>query len=231
MRSTLILPVFLLFCLTFISCQVDQNQPTIPGPEPDPRINYLGKDSITTGDYRGIEINTSTDEAFEILESYRENNAVAYLSAVNNYFADITDLKNRLQFFDWIVLDETLDTPNGVQLELNTGKVTGIRLNKGTELDQWPESADTQQAITLGDTSEVLYKKLVLLSALDEYKYKFERIVLGTKYDYAIYDPKKAELPWTFIYDTQSQGIIEQVRLYFKDKKVDYILVDRFQRF
>lgn len=231
MRATLFLPVFLLFCLTFISCKFDQDNPTTTGPEPEPRINYLGRDSVTTGDYRGIAINTSTDKAFEILESYRKNSEVAYISAVNNYFADITDLKNRLHFFDWLVLDETFDTPSGVQLQLNAGKVTGIRLNKGTELDQWPESTDTQKAIVPGDASEVLYKKLVLLSTLDEYKHKFERIVLGAKYDYAIYDPKKAELPWTFIYDTQSHGIIDQVRVYFKDKKVDYILVDRFQQY
>jgi hypothetical protein len=70
-----------------------------------------------------------------------------------------------------------------------------------------------------------------VLSNSDDYKHKFQRVVLGAKYDYALYDPKKAELPWAFIYDTHSQGITEQVRVYFKDKKVDYILVDRFQQY
>lgn len=52
MRATLVLPVFLLFCLTFISCKFDQDNPATTGPEPDPRINYLGRDSVTTGDYK-----------------------------------------------------------------------------------------------------------------------------------------------------------------------------------
>jgi len=231
MRATLFLPVLLLLGLHLMSCQVDQDDPTIVGPEPEPRVNYLGRDSITTGNYRGIGINTSTDETFELLEGYRKNKTVVYLGAVNNYFADVTDLKDRLQFFDWLVLDESFDTPNGVQLELASGKVKSIRLNNGTQLSQWPQEADLQKAIATDDPLDVLYKKLVGLSRSQDYKHKFQRVVLGAKYDYALYDPKKAELPWAFIYDTRTQGITEQVRVYFKDKKVDYILVDRFQQY
>lgn len=231
MRATLFLPVFLLLGFHLVSCKVDQDNPAIVGPEPEPRVNYLGRDSITTGNYRGIAINTSTDETFEILEAYRKNKTAVYVSAVNNYFADITDLKNRLQFFDWLVLDETFDTPSGVQLELASGKVKSIRLNNGTQLSQWPQAADLQKAIATDDALEVLYEKLVVFRNSDDYKNKFQRIVLGAKYDYALYDPKKSELPWAFIYDTQSHGIKEQVRVYFKDKKVNYILVDRFQQY
>jgi len=231
MRATLFLPFFLLLGLHLMSCKVNQDDPTIVGPEPEPRVNYLGRDSITTGNYRGIAIHTSTNEAFEILEGYRKNKTVVYLGAVNNYFADITDLKDRLQFFDWLVLDETFDTPNGVQLELASGKVKSIRLNNGTQLSQWPKAAGSQMAIATDDALEVLYAKLVVLSSSQDYRHKFQRVVLGAKYDYALYDPKKAELPWAFIYDPQSQGITEQVRVHFKDKKVDYILVDRFQQY
>ena len=230
MRATLFLPVFLLLGVNLMSCQVGQDEPMIVGPEPEPRVNYLGRDSIATGNYRGIAINGTTDETFEILEAYRKNKTVVYLGAVNNYFADVTDLKNRLQFFDWLVLDETFATPSGVQLQLASGKVKSIRLNNGTQLSQWPQAADLQMAIATGDVLEVLYGKLVVLSSSQDYKHKFQRVVLGAKYDYALYDPKKAELPWAFIYDTQSQGITEQVRVYFNDKKVDYILVDRFQQ-
>ena len=231
MRANLFLPVLLLLGLHLMSCQVDQDDPTIVGPEPEPRVNYLGRDSITTGNYRGIGINTSTDETFELLEGYRKNKTVVYLGAVNNYFADVTDLKDRLQFFDWLVLDESFDTPNGVHLELASGKVKSIRLNNGTQLSQWPQEADLQKAIATDDPLDVLYKKLVGLSSSQDYKHKFQRVVLGAKYDYALYDPKKAELPWAFIYDTRTQGITEQVRVYFKDKKVEYILVDRFQQY
>ncbi|MCE7044077.1 hypothetical protein [Dyadobacter sp. CY312] len=231
MRATLFLPVFLILGFHLMSCQVDPDDPAIVGPEPEPRVNYLGRDSITTGDYRGIAINTSTNETFEILEGYRKNKTVVYLGAVNNYFADVTDLKDRLQFFDWLVLEQTFDTPDGVQLLLASGKVKSIRLNNGTQLSQWPQAAGLQKAIATGDALEVLYAKLVVLSNSQDYKHKFQRVVLGAKYDYALYDPKKAELPWAFIYDTRSQGITEQARVYFQDKKVDYILVDRFQQY
>jgi hypothetical protein len=123
MRASLFLPVFLLLGLHLMSCRVDQDDPTIVGPEPEPRVNYLGRDSITTGNYRGISINTSTDETFEILEGYRKNKTVVYLGAVNNYFADVTDLKDRLQFFDWLVLDETFNTAKPV--------ATSSRFTKG----------------------------------------------------------------------------------------------------
>ncbi|MCF2489219.1 hypothetical protein [Dyadobacter sp. CY347] len=231
MSVNLSLLVFLFFTLSTISCRVDQEGPGIVGPEPEPRINYLGRDSITTGDYRGIAINASKDDAFEVLEAYRENKTVAYVSAVNNYFADVSDLKNRLQFFDWLVLDDTYDTPTGIQFQLNAGQVTSIRLNQGTTLGQWPEAADPEVAIKVGDTQAILYKKLVALSKQPEYTHKFKRVVLGAKYTYAVYDAMKAELPWAFIYDTKSQGMMEQVRIYFKDKKVDYIIVDRFQQY
>jgi hypothetical protein len=129
------------------------------------------------------------------------------------------------------VLDETFETPSGVQIQLASGKVKSIRLNNGTQLSQWPQAVDLQKAIATGDVLEILYGKLVVLSSSQDYKHKFQRVVLGAKYDYALYDPGKAELPWSFIYDTRAQGITEQVRVYFKDKKVDYILVDRFQHY
>jgi len=231
MKVNFFLPALLLFGITITSCRVEPDEPIIVGPEPEPRVNYLGRDSITTGDYRGIGIRASADEAFEVLEAHREKKTVAYISAVNNYFADVTDLKNRLQFFDWMVLDEKFDTPTGVQLQLAAGKVTGIRLNQGTVLTQWPEAGEAADAIQVGDALGVLYQKLVTLSVQDAYAHKFQRVVLGSKYDYAQYDPKKAELPWIFIYDTQSQGISEQVQVYFKDKKVDCIIVNRFQQY
>jgi hypothetical protein len=231
MKPNLRLPAFLFFVLILASCQVDQNDPTIVGPEPEPRINYLGRDSITTGDYKGIAINTGKDEAFQRLEAYRESKTVAYVGAVNSYFSDIIELKNRLGFFDWMVLDEVFDTPTGVQLKLASGKVSGIRLNNNTVLNQWPEAANAQSAIRIGDQMEELYNKLVSLSKHDEYAKNFQRIVLGAKYTYALYDPKKAELPWTFVYDTKSQGVMEHVRIHFEKGKVKYIIVDRFEHY
>jgi hypothetical protein len=70
MRATLFLPVFLLLGVNLMSCQVAQDEPMIVGPEPEPRVNYLGRDSIATGNYRGIAINGSTDETLKIRLSF-----------------------------------------------------------------------------------------------------------------------------------------------------------------
>ena len=230
MKNHLLASVSILFSLAAASCSTENPEPVIVGPEPLPVIKHLGRDSISEGNYRGIAINSSADDAFLKLETYRENKQVAYLGAVNNYFSDVSDLENRIHLFDWLVLDEKFDTDSGVQVQLESGKIKSITLNNRREIRQWPENPDAKQAIQLGDDSQVIYKKLLLLSKQAEFANKFERIVLTTKYSYAIYDVDKANLPWSFMYFGQTDLVKEQTKIYFKDKKVHYIIVDRFEQ-
>lgn len=230
MKKHLFAGVPILLSLLAAGCRTDNPWPEIIGPEPEPTIRFLGRDSISEGDYRGIFIDSPADDVFTVLEDYRENKVIAYLGAVNNYFSDVTDLENRLHLFEWVVLDEKFDTDSGVQIQLESGKVKSITLNNRRELRQWPETAGSKEAIQIGDQSQELYSKLVTLSKQTEFAHKFERIVLSTRHTYALHDADKAKLPWTFIYFPEPQGIIEQARVYFKDKKVDYIIVDRFER-
>jgi hypothetical protein len=229
MNINLSIAAFLFLGIATLSCKSGQDEPLTVGPEPQPRVNYLGRDSITTGEYRGLVINSPADEVYQVLEMHRSNQDVSYISAVNNYFGNVSDLKNRLQDFDWLVLDENPETPTGVQVRLNRGKVERIQLNQGTPLNQWPQGIDLQLAIATGDSSDKLFNKLVSLSTQLGYSNKFQRIVLGSKYTYALYDPQKAQLPWTFVFDTRDHGIKEHVRVHFEDRKVAYIIVDRFQ--
>jgi len=230
MKKHLFAGVPILLSLMAAGCRTDNPGPEIVGPEPEPAIRFLGRDSITVGDYRGIFINSPADDAFTVLEDYREAKKVAYLGAVNNYFSDVTDLENRIHLFDWVVLDEEFDTDSGIQIQLEAGKVKSLTLNNRRELTKWPETADSKAAVQIGDQSQELYNKLVALSKQTEFANKFERIVLSTRYTYALYNPEKAELPWTFMYLPQPQGTIEEARIYFKDKKVHYIIVNRFEQ-
>ncbi|MBO9637700.1 MAG: hypothetical protein J7576_05995, partial [Siphonobacter aquaeclarae] len=97
-------------------CSSETPGPQITGPEPVPVVKFLGRDSIAVGDYRGIQIKGSTEDAFVVLEQYRQRDAVQYISAVNNYFSDVTDLKTRIPRFSELVLDEQYDTDSGVQV-------------------------------------------------------------------------------------------------------------------
>lgn len=212
------------------SCKFDNADPERTGPDPSPVLYKLvSSDSIFSGNYKGIEIGSQSDEAFAILENYRENKLVTYQSAVNNYFSDITELKNRIQFFENLTLDEQMDTPTGVQLVLEGGLVKSLKLNSQRVLKQWPENATSSDAVQLLDNGDKLYNKLVALSNKAEYANKFQKIVLTTRYTYAIYDPIKSKLPWSFVYWTQPD-LGEEVQIYFQDDKILYIKVRRFEK-
>ena len=229
MKKDFILAMPILMSLLVIGCSTDNPGPEVVGPEPVSTIKFLGRDSISDGNYRGISIHSSPDEAFEILENYRTEKKITYLGAVNNFFSDITDIEKRVHNFEWVVLDEKFDTDSGVQIQLESGVVKSITLNNRKVLTQWPETVNSKEVIRLGDQTELLYNKLLMLSKMTDFSKKFERIVLLDRYTYALYDPEKASLPWTFIYNTEVQGITEQVSIYFKNKKVDYVLVDHFE--
>ncbi|MCE6991190.1 hypothetical protein [Dyadobacter sp. CY323] len=229
MKNHFIAGVSIFVILAAGGCSTDNPGPELTGPEPTYTVKFLGRDSISTGSYRGISIGSPSDAVFTVLEDYREKKIVTYLGGVNNYFSDVTDLKNRIPHFDWLVLDGKFDSETGVQLQLESGKVKSITLNNRKELTQWPETIDRREAIVIGDQSEVLYDKLLAISKKPEFANKFERMVLTTRLTYALYDPQKASLPWTFTYRPESQDTIDQVGVYFKDKKVDYILVDHFE--
>lgn len=221
--------VFFFLSLAVAGCKFDAPGPEITGPDPPPPTTFISRDSIFEGNYRGIAINSSKDEVFSVLEEYRKKSIVVYVSPVNNYFFDITDLKARIHLFDYVVLDEKIDTDSGVQLQLVSGEVKSITLNNRRELMQWPEASTASESIQIGDQSEVLYNKLLALSIRSEYAHKFERIVLTTLYTFALYDPVLASMPWSFIYATQPD-LSEQIRVHFKEKKVQYITVDHFKK-
>lgn len=210
-------------------CSSETPGPQITGPEPVPVVKFLGRDSIAAGDYRGIQIKGSTEDAFVVLEQYRQRDAVQYISAVNNYFSDVTDLKTRIPRFSELVLDEQYDTDSGVQVQLEAGKVKSIALNNRRQLTQWPEAASIRDAIRPGDSGDQLYEKLVALSKQRDYAPKFEKMVLLTRQTYAIYDPVKAAMPWNLVYKDAANRY-ENVQIHIRDKKVDYVIVNRFER-
>lgn len=227
MRETLTSLCFLCL-LVLAACTHTTIDPTTPGPDPIYSAKLVGRDSIANGTYRGIAIGSSTTEAFSVLEQYRDQKLVSYLGAINTYFSDVVDLKDRLAQFDWLVLDESFDTESGIQIQLEAGQVKAITLNNRRQLAQWPESVTSSQAIQVGDKLSLLYTKLESLSQQAAYAPKFERMVLLSRYNYALYDPTKAGAPWRFIYRSQAQSF-DGVEIHLQHKKVQYIIVNRFE--
>lgn len=210
------------------ACTHTNIEPTMPGPDLIHTTKLVSRDSIANGAYRGIAIGSSTTEAFSVLEQYRNQKLVSYLGAINTYFSDVTDLKDRLAGFDWLVLDESSDTDSGVQIQLEAGQIKTITLNNRRPLTQWPEPASSTQAIQVGDKLALLYTKLVALSQQAAYTPKFEKMVLLSRYDYALYDPAKAGAPWRFIYQSQPK-FFEGVEVHLQNKKVQYIIVNHLE--
>ncbi|PQA55048.1 DUF1949 domain-containing protein [Siphonobacter curvatus] len=218
--------LFVLF--TLMACSKEQLEPVIVDPPVPITVKLVARDTIRQGSYEGVEIHSFVDEAYTVLEQHRQQKSVTYLSAVNTYFSDLTDLKNRLRQFDWLTLDESYDTDSGVQIELAAGKVKSLTLNNRRSLSQWPEAIDSKSALQVGDTPEQLYSKLVELSKKPAYATKFQKMVLTSRYSYAIYDPVKARLPWTLVYPKDNRSF-DQVQIHFQDKQVAFITVERFE--
>ncbi|MCX6216336.1 hypothetical protein [Spirosoma sp.] len=228
MRKTLA-SLSLLCLLVLAACTHTNIDPIMPRPDPVYSAKLVGRDSIANGSYRGIAIGSSTTEAFSLLEQYRYQKLVSYLGAINTYFSNVMDLKDRLAQFDWLVLDESFDTESGIQIQLESGQVKAITLNNRRQLEQWPESVSSSQAIQVGDKLTLLYTKLESLSQRAAYTPKFERIVLLSRYSYALYDPTKSGAPWRFIYRSQAQSF-DGVEIHLQNKKVQYIIVNRFEK-
>ena len=83
--------LFLLFAL--MACSKEHLEPIITDPPVPITVKLVARDTIRQGSYEGVEIYSFVDEAYTVLEQHRQQKSVTYLSQVNTYFSDITDLK------------------------------------------------------------------------------------------------------------------------------------------
>ena len=197
----------------------------------DPRPAILvERDSISVGEYLGVQINEKAESAYAAVQSLTKSPGVSYLNVISNISSDLSRLANRIPLYSYILLDQEEGTDSGIQITLEAGKVKHIYLNSGKKLNQWPEKANAKSSIRLGDKAEELYEKLVRIREISQYAEKFERISLQTKDLAVAFDPSMAQSPqWYFAYTT-TNDLLEVVKVNLTNKRVSYIVVERFKR-
>ncbi|RRB04386.1 hypothetical protein [Larkinella rosea] len=219
-----------LFFLTLMSgCQMNPSIAPDPVTVCPPPAVVLSRDSIATGSYLGLTINEEAENVYAGLQALRQTKGVTFLNVVSNVTSDLTQLRERLPLYQYILLDQNQGTDSGVQITLEFDQVKSIYLNSGKQLSQWPTNLKAESSIRLGDAAGSLYAKFVNIRAVGAYANKFERIFLMTKNLAAAYDPAMRQSPqWYFTY-TPNSGLMDEVQVHFQDGKVRYISVIHYK--
>lgn len=222
MKNTLLISAFAL-SLIIGGCETKSSEPV---PQlTSPTANLIGKDSIATGSYLGLDINEDAQQVYAAIQS----KGIIHLNIVQNIAPAANLLQDRIPLYSYILLDENKGTDSGVQITLKSGIVDAIYLNSGTKLTRWPVLNSVNSSIALGDQAEDLYNKFTTISQLAPYKSKFERIMLLTKDVEKDYDPVMAASPqWYFVNRTGDKNW-EVVQIHFQNGKISYFKIDRYQ--
>jgi len=216
--------------LTIFGCQMD-GSPNPTEPIVEPRFStLLERDTIISGGYLGMSINEKAETIYSNIQSLRVSNGVSYVNVVSNIFSDITQLRNRIPLYQYILLDQSEGTDSGIQITIELEKVKSIYLNSGKKLSQWPEKSDAKSSVRIGDQAGELYQKMLNIYNKGIYARKFERISLLTKDVSLSFDPLMAQSPqWYFAYTT-GIDLWELVQMHLKNGKLDYIVVERYKK-
>lgn len=216
--------------ITSVGCRLNEADESV-GPIIDPKpLVLIERDSIATGGYLGVQVNDKASDAYTTVQSLRKSHGISALNIVSNVVTEVSQLKNRLPLYSYILLDQSKGTDSGVQITLETGKIKNLFLNSGEELSQWPKKENSKSSLRLGDNAEELYEKLVRIRGKSQYAGKFERIMLLTKDLATSFDPGMAQSPqWYFAYTT-ADGLFEVVNVHLKNGKVAYMAVERYKK-
>ena len=199
------------------------------GPEPEPY--RILRDSIGSGAYLGIAIGEDAATVYPKIQALQSTKGVGYLNVVNNVFADLTPLKERLPLYQYILLDQKPGSDSGVQITVEGQAVKSIYLNSGRQLIQWPEGIIVSSSVRVGDAVTSLYDKLINISHTSSYAIKFEYISLLTKNLSTSYDAGMSlSSQWYFGYST-GLGRMDQVQVHFQGGKVIKFYIDHYSKY
>jgi hypothetical protein len=228
MKNTLLSTLFLFLLLT--GCLKD------PSVAPDlittcPPSGFIGRDSLFAGSYLGIDIQSDAETVYAAVQTLRQTKGVTYLNVVSNLSSDLTQLRERLPLYQYILLDQNRGTDSGVQINLEADQIKSIYLNSGAQLTQWPTNLKASSSIRVGDTAGSLYDKLFNIRQVSAYANTFERILLLTKNISKPYDPVMRQSPqWYFAYNTEPNRM-DEVQIYFKDGKVSHFYINHYMTY
>jgi hypothetical protein len=189
----------------------------------------IGKDSLTSGSYLGLEINKNAVDIYASIQKMNDTINFNYLNLVGNVFSGMSQLKDRIPLYQSIYLDEQKGTDSGVQISFENNKVSKIFLNSGQQLSQWPSSGNEDTVIRNGDDVTLLYAKLLKVNKLSAYGKKFERISLFAKDLTSTYDPVLTQLPQWYFTHIPGTNLMDIIHLNFQDGKLVKINITHYK--
>lgn len=196
MKSTFLL--FVIF-ISLVSCKKETEPVSLTG-TPEPIVRVLSSDTLRTGQKWGFSIGDSTTDMYFRMQSNRAEYPMNVFIIVGNIFTKVADLENRLTLYSGIDLDQTIGSPNGIQIAFSNNKIKSIFTNNGTQLSRWPINEAPNSSIAVDDSIDGLYSKLVNISHINAYKSNFERISLFFKDLNKDFDPHIILSPqWIYV--------------------------------
>ena len=196
MKSTFLL--FVIF-ISLVSCKKETEPVSLTGTT-DASVRVLSRDTLRTGQKWGFSIGDSTTDMYFRMQSNRAEYPMNVFTIVGNIFTKVADLENRLTLYSGIDLDQTIGSPNGIQIAFSNNKIKSIFTNNGTQLSRWPINEAPNSSIAVDDSIDGLYSKLVNISHINAYKSNFERISLFFKDLNKDFDPHIILSPqWIYV--------------------------------
>ncbi|HMK20149.1 MAG TPA: hypothetical protein VK492_18235 [Chitinophagaceae bacterium] len=192
---------FLLFVIviSLVSCK-KEIEPVSLRPIPEEEVRILSSDTLKTGQKWGFSIGDSTADMYFRMQNNRAEYPMNVFTIVGNIFTRVADLENRLTLYSGIYLDQTIGSPNGIQIAFSNNKIKSIFTNNGTQLSRWPINEDPNSSIAVDDSIDGLYSKLVNISHINAYKSYLERISLFFKDLNKDFDPHIILSPqWIYV--------------------------------
>ena len=202
--------------LIFTSCLKDD--PTDPEIIVEPPFPIEVKlDSIQTGTLYNVTVGTSGEEVYKGLQGFTNSRGkIDYLAITGILNTKVTDLKDRIQLYNGLILNQQPSSPLASQIYFKDNKIASIYYrNSPNKLSRWPVDADNP--LKVGDSVESIYDKLVALQKDNRYTRFFEYIGLFEKNMNTPFDAfqKKSNL-WQFSITEDDKNFI-RVDLVFEN--------------
>lgn len=191
--------------------------------------HLVGRDSVSTGRYLGIPIEENPAKTYAAIQALQQTKGVTFVNVVSNFVSDLSQLRERLPLYHYILMDESRGTDSGVQITVENDQIKHLYLNSGAKLTQWPAQSTASSSIRVGDAITSVYPKLVKIQANAAYAPKFERVLLLTKNLSTPFDPAMSQSrQWYFIHQL-GDGKMDEVQVNFREGKVSQININHYQ--